>query len=243
MANGELIEVFTSVQGEGPYVGCRQLFVRLAGCNLDCAYCDTPFRAGPRFRFETAPGAGVFETIPNPVPAEQLAARIRSLPLGEYQAVSITGGEPLLQARFLQELLAALDPVARIYLETNGTLVPELKAVVQLCDIVAMDIKLPSVSGRPMPGQHAAFLRAAAAREVFVKVVAGPHSSRDEIRRAAALVRAVDERIPLIIQPVTVADRPVPVPAAHLLALQQCALELLSDVRVIPQVHPLIGML
>ena len=34
-------EIFSSIQGEGKYVGCRQLFIRLIGCNMDCPYCDT----------------------------------------------------------------------------------------------------------------------------------------------------------------------------------------------------------
>ena len=37
-------DVFTSIQGEGPFVGFRQLFIRFCGCNLICKYCDTDYR-------------------------------------------------------------------------------------------------------------------------------------------------------------------------------------------------------
>jgi len=38
-----LSEIFSSIQGEGPYIGCKQIFIRFSDCNLDCDYCDTDF--------------------------------------------------------------------------------------------------------------------------------------------------------------------------------------------------------
>ena len=54
MAN--LIEIFSSVQGEGKYVGCRQIFIRSAECNLNCAYCDTNFKRAAFCNVETFAG-------------------------------------------------------------------------------------------------------------------------------------------------------------------------------------------
>ncbi|MDX9694125.1 MAG: 7-carboxy-7-deazaguanine synthase QueE, partial [Methanothermobacter sp.] len=43
-----IMEVFSSIQGEGLLVGCRQIFIRFAGCNLNCKYCDTPESRNPQ---------------------------------------------------------------------------------------------------------------------------------------------------------------------------------------------------
>ena len=42
-------EIFSSIQGEGPVVGYKQLFIRFCGCNLNCAYCDTEFDIGKEY--------------------------------------------------------------------------------------------------------------------------------------------------------------------------------------------------
>ena len=62
-------EMFVSVQGEGPYVGYRQLFVRFPKCNLNCIYCDTPkeWENDKKCHVEKAPGSGEFEEIDNPL--------------------------------------------------------------------------------------------------------------------------------------------------------------------------------
>ena len=241
-----LIEVFSSVQGEGRYAGCRQLFVRFEGCNLQCRYCDTENAPGTHLmcNVEIAPGARRFREIMNPVEAHELAAYINEfLQAVPHQAVSFTGGEPLLQAGFLRELLPLVN--CRRFLETNGTLPDRLSEILPLVDIISMDIKLPRETGREMWAEHERFLRLAveAGKDVYVKLVIPGNLAEEDFDRAVRLIADVESSVLLVLQPVTPVNG---VPAAEpgmVLELQQRALKLLSDVRVIPQTHRMMNQL
>ena len=93
-----LIEIFYSIQGEGPAMGRPATFVRLAGCNLRCQGCDTEDRPGQDFSV-----SDVLESI-------------------QGRRVVITGGEPTLQMGELSELISLLKSQEKeIHIETNGT--------------------------------------------------------------------------------------------------------------------------
>ncbi|OFX13356.1 MAG: hypothetical protein A2Z18_02285 [Armatimonadetes bacterium RBG_16_58_9] len=238
---GWIHEIFTSVQGEGIYCGCCHTFVRFARCNLECDYCDTPTSREPHpdvCRVEPEPGTGRFEELANPLTARQVTEACASLPA---RVAALTGGEPLLQHEFLAELMREMkERGCSTYLETNGTLWEELGGVVGMTDVIAMDIKLPSsTGGAAMWDDHERFLRIASGSEVFVKAVVDARTSEDEMDRCCEIVVAVDRRIPLVIQPVSGAA----IEGRKLMALQRRALERLEDVRVIPQVHKVLGIM
>lgn len=239
-----VVELFSGIQGEGLHVGERHLFLRLAGCAFGCAYCDQPEAArAPKFALiEKTPGRRDFVRVKNPLSPEQTAEFISRLAKpGLHQALAATGGEPLHHAGFLKKLLPSLRAQGwRILLETNGTLPDELRALRGLLNIISMDIKLRSATGRPMPARaHERFARESlSAEEFYVKAVVAAATTPGELRRAARLVARVDTRIPLILQPMTASGRKAPAPE-QILALQETALEILPDTRVIPQTHKL----
>ncbi|HWI54270.1 MAG TPA: 7-carboxy-7-deazaguanine synthase QueE, partial [Desulfobacteria bacterium] len=96
MVKTHLVEIFSSVQGEGLYLGVKQIFIRFAGCNLKCKYCDTPFEPETGFRVEVPAGSGRFDLYQNPVTPDQIIDIIKRLDPQLCHSISLTGGEPLL---------------------------------------------------------------------------------------------------------------------------------------------------
>ena len=244
-------EVFSAIQGEGAHVGRRQVFLRLAGCNIRCGYCDQPealeLRPGP-CRLERTPGRRDWLVVPSPLPVADVAAAVDRLwRAGPHHSVSVTGGEPLAQSGRLAELLPLVRaPGRRVHLETNGTLVAGLRRVAAWVDEVSMDLKLSSVDGQGVePATQRRFLELAAAScAVAVKVVLGPGTDPGELEAAVAMVAEVAPAAAVFLQPVTpfaaVTRAPTP---DDVLAWQELALSRHPDVRVVPQTHKMIGQL
>jgi 7-carboxy-7-deazaguanine synthase len=253
-----LVEIFSSIQGEGTYVGAATLFVRLGGCDLRCGWCDSPhtWKPAPECRIEVGRGSGVFETRANPVSVEDVIAAAESLDLAAHQFASLTGGEPLLQpeaAGAIARALRARGP--RILLETHGLATDGLESAIADVDVVSMDWKLSSDVRRasdpkrgavePFHGEHEKFLAIARrAPELIVKLVIAPTSLDDEIDEAVSRVEANAPEATLILQPVTPFGAVREAPSAErLLALCTRISSRLANVRVIPQTHKIYGAL
>ena len=239
-----LVEVFSSLQGEGVHIGRRQLFVRLADCNLACVYCDTPHAAGPIWSAEQEPGSAKRIEQPNPASLETLTGLIidwqTKLPV--HQALVLTGGEPLLQSRTLSAWLPDVARILPVYLETNGTLPEALAEVLAHITWISMDLKLAQLTGEPTPwAAHAAFLQVAGRKTLQIKVVIDATVSATELVDAAAFVQRHAPDVPLILQPRTVAGRPVMI-GRQLLSLQAAAAHNHLNTLIIPQLHPLLAI-
>lgn len=241
-------ELFSSIQGEGILAGRRQIFVRLSDCNLHCRYCDTEFRQSDFGKIESKPGSADLVNIPQPMPLHAITAIVADwhaqLP-GAHHSISFTGGEPLLHADSLADLFPEIRKIIPIHLETNGTMHLALGQVKQYVDYISMDMKLPSTAGctEQLWDIHALFLREAQGCNVSVKVVIGDSTDQDEINMACEIISMVDRKTPLFLQPLTLPDGTIGISVSHLLHLQELASLQLPDVRVIPQMHKLLGAL
>ncbi|WP_086616607.1 7-carboxy-7-deazaguanine synthase QueE [Erythrobacter tepidarius] len=123
-------EIFASLQGEGPSMGMPVAFVRLSRCNLACTWCDTAYTW--RFTGDNRPHRDgiAFDRKTNQVTLAPAEAAARIAALGQKRLV-ITGGEPLLQAGALAEMLAHLPDMA-VEIETNGTIAPPARLDVRV---------------------------------------------------------------------------------------------------------------
>lgn len=110
----QLAEIFYSIQGEGEFTGTPAVFVRLAGCNLSCDFCDTDYS----LKF--------FASV------DDVVAKVRDLGK-DCPMVVLTGGEPLAQSEAVDLIEALRRDGRRVHIESNGTIAAELPADVWLC--------------------------------------------------------------------------------------------------------------
>ncbi|HEY1656100.1 MAG TPA: 7-carboxy-7-deazaguanine synthase QueE [Candidatus Tumulicola sp.] len=109
-----LSEIFYSIQGEGTWTGTPAVFVRLAGCNLACEFCDTDY------------------STKSLATVEEVVALVRARG-GSCPTVILTGGEPLAQTEALALIDALQRDGRRVHVESNGTIYAPLPTDVWLC--------------------------------------------------------------------------------------------------------------
>jgi len=219
-ATAPVLEVFASFQGEGLYAGSPQVFLRLAGCPLRCAWCDTPasWETSEEATARVRTREGVRQE-PAWVTSREAAGWIDEVDPTGRMTVSVTGGEPLVWPEFLLELRPLLGR-RRVHLETAGAHPRSLRRVLDACDHVSADLKLPDDMGdvqlvgfsesEPSPTTaeewrtvRRSFLKSIRGRDACCKlVVAGGRAAEAYAELFADVAECAPETI-LFIQPAT----------------------------------------
>lgn len=127
--NFKVVEKFLSINGEGRKCGQLAIFIRFAGCNLNCSYCDTLWANEKNVVYELMSVEDIYDYIK----------------LKEIKNITLTGGEPLLQEGII-ELLEVLskDKELQVEIETNGSILLNKFSNIKSAPSFTMDYKLPS---------------------------------------------------------------------------------------------------
>jgi len=125
----KVVEKFVSVNGEGTHSGQLAIFIRFAGCNLNCSYCDTTWANSKDVTYELMTSEEIYEYIKT--------TQVRN--------ITLTGGEPLLQEGMLELLeMLSKDKALQIEIETNGSVPLNKFLNIENPPSFTMDYKLPS---------------------------------------------------------------------------------------------------
>jgi len=213
-------DIFYSFQGEGPWVGYPQVFIRFYGCNIHCAYCDEPDYVQDRVSYTT----------------ERVLQELAPFMDKPIHSISITGGEPMIQLEALKALIPALP--FPVYLETNGTLPKGLPEIKNLISYFSVDFK---------PGfktEFSEFIKEIKDHpNLYVKFVLTRDFAVQDIEWIGKVISEYNKKIPFVIQPVTpygvVTQKASP---EDILRAYQTARYYIEDVRIIPQTHKFIGI-
>jgi organic radical activating enzyme len=225
-------QLFSSLQGEGPRIGEKHLFVRFRDCNVHCVYCDEVGHASQDYDVSS------------------LVGEIKALDgkQGPHRVVSLTGGEPLFYPQFLKALCPELVSAGfKIYLETSGILHKPLKELLPWVSFVAMDIKLPSVTkDKNYLAEHEQFFSLCFGEKTFIKIVVSRDIDLSELTQALEMIRRIHPQTLVVLQPMSPIQGEVRYETQDIefvTQLQQFCFQYLENVRIIPRLHRLVGIL
>lgn len=231
-----LFEIFTSLEGEGILYGTKTLFVRLAGCPFTCFYCDTkeslPLDSGQEYEIKEA--------------CEQIDSRLEN---NTYK-VNFTGGDPLVQAEAVAELAKYVQKKhIPTYLESSCFDAKKFNHVLPYIDFVKIELK--TQDSEFVDAKHYSTLIENALlclesaikskKSTYIKIVV---SAKTELESFESLVRQIfkvadpKDLKGFIIQP----TYGIAEPTLHkLLSFYDVVYQFYNEVRVVPQLHKLIG--
>lgn len=231
-----LSEVFTSIEGEGVLAGTKTMFVRLAGCPLKCHWCDTPY------------------AIPMDSGNDISVDEVKKIIEGELQPntykINFTGGEPLAQADAVIELAKfARAKGVKTYLESACYDAKKFEKVLPFMDICKVEFKLSDARATDEKNYPTLLkneleclkIAVESGKKPYIKVVVTNSSDPAELAGLAKKVFAsiASKNIAgFIIQPSYGVDEPL---LDRLFAFYDAVYPLYEQVRVVPQLHKLMG--
>ncbi|ASJ00681.1 7-carboxy-7-deazaguanine synthase QueE [Thermococcus gorgonarius] len=249
-----MAEVFNSWQGEGGSVegsafGRRQIFVRFAGCDLHCIWCDSreyiDASRVSRWRYEVEPFTGKFEYRPNPASLDEVVDAILRLDTGDIHSISYTGGEPTLQVRPLKALMERMKELGfDNFLETHGGLPELVKEIAPLTDYASVDIKDETAKatedwkGLVLREVESIKILKEAGAKTYAKLVVTSRTKVENVRWYAELLKGL---APLVIQP----KEPIEISQRQLMELYREAAKIMGrkNVGLSFQVHKYLNVL
>ncbi|WAM31756.1 putative 7-carboxy-7-deazaguanine synthase QueE [Caldicellulosiruptor naganoensis] len=175
-ASFKVVEKFVSIEGEGIRSGYPAIFIRFAGCNLSCSFCDTKYATqNPEY---------------DQMAAQQILEYAKST---GFKKVTLTGGEPLIQPHIHELIDAFIKEGFEVNIETNGSV--DIRDVNRNA-IITMDYKCPS-SGM----EDKMFLENIKhlGKQDVLKFVVG---TRQDLQRAVEIIRTFEPSCNIYFSPV-----------------------------------------
>ena len=232
-----LNEVFTSIEGEGIYIGTKTLFIRFAGCPLRCFWCDTPYALslndGKAYDIDDA---------------KRLIDS--SIKANTYK-VNFTGGEPLLQYKALYALAEHVKSKGlKTYLESSCYDSRRFEYVLPMIDICKVEFKLKD-SDAVKDSMHDLLIKEALRclrlaidnkRSTYIKIVVSNRSNMEEIKILTyEIFKSINggEIDGFVIQPVYGDAKPS---MDKLLSIYDEVYKYYREVRIIPQIQKVMNI-
>lgn len=233
-----LSEIFTSIEGEGPFFGTKTMFVRMAGCHLKCHWCDTTYALGMN--------SGMSYSM-----SQVKDLIIKQLQPSTYK-INFTGGEPLIQYKAVAELAKFVKQKKglRTYIESSCFDSSRFAKVLPYVDICKIEFKMSDSKVVKRENYNDLLhnetkclnLAVSQRKNTFVKIVVTNSSDLIEFRNLVnEILQNANARdlMGFVIQPSYGVDEPV---LDKLLSFYDCVYPVYEEVRIVPQLHKLIGV-
>ena len=226
----QLSEIFTSIEGEGILFGTKTMFVRMAGCHLKCYWCDT--------------GYALAMNSGNTYSIAEVKKIIKEQLQNNTYKINFTGGEPLIQyeavkdlAKFIKEELGL-----RTYIESSCYDIDRFNKIIPYIDICKIEFK--TKDSQAVDIKHYRYLLKTAIQNkkiTFIKIVVSNSTSIEELNELIEIIFNTikpEELAGFIIQPTTNINEPT---VDRLLQFYDLIYPRYNEVRIIPQLHKIIG--